>query len=127
MHSLLLLKYIKWHFLSATLTLAQAWGNILWFTYNYFSIGLLLGTYFSPWRRITWDYGRGFDIGRYLFVFGSNLISRILGACMRTILILAGIITQCVLFSLAIATVVFWIALPLLIALSFFYGFFLLF
>ncbi|HEX9721943.1 MAG TPA: hypothetical protein VGA53_01630 [Candidatus Paceibacterota bacterium] len=127
MNAVLLVKYIKWHLLDAPLGLAKGWGNILWFNYNYFSIGLLLKTYFAPWRRITWDYGRGFDIGRYLFIFSSNVISRVLGAVMRSFLILAGLFLQALLCFAALATLALWLALPLLIVFSFFYGVILLF
>jgi hypothetical protein len=127
MNAVLLLKYITWHFFGATKSLIQGWGNILWFNYNFFSIGILVRTFFNPWRRITWDYGRGFDIGRYLFVFASNLISRILGAIMRTFLIVAGLAVQVFLIISMIITVCVWIILPALIPFAFAYGFYLLF
>src|SRR3989344_5618520 len=69
MHSLLFLKYIEWHFIAAPKEILKGWGNILWFGFNYFSVPLLLKTLFAPWRRITWSYGRGFDPGRYLYIF----------------------------------------------------------
>jgi hypothetical protein len=122
MNSVLLFKYIQWHFFCAPKELFIAWRNLLWFTSNYFSIGLLLRTYFAPWRRITWDYGKGFDIGRYLFILSSNFISRILGAFMRTFLIAAGILLEILLLFLALFTFIFWITLPILIIIAFFYG-----
>lgn len=127
MQSLLLLHYLKWHYLEAMQDILKGWGNILWFNFNYFSVLLLLKTFFAPWRRITWEYGRGFDIGRYLFIFGSNLISRILGAIMRSFLIGVGFIGEIVLLVLGSLFLLFWLALPVLIGVSFFYGIFLLF
>ena len=70
----------------------SGWKNFLFFGLNYFSISLFLRTFFSHWKRYSWSYGRGFDIGRYFNVLVSNLISRILGAIARTILILIGIL-----------------------------------
>jgi hypothetical protein len=127
MNSVLLLKYVKWHFIDATTGLIKAWGTILWFAGNYFSIGLLLRTYFSPWRKIAWDYGRGFDLGRFFFILSSNLISRVLGAVMRSFLIIAGIIAEIFLLFLSIASILIWLTLPALICIAFFYGIFLLF
>ena len=127
MHSTLLLIYLKWHFFDAAGELFRALRNILWFNYNYFSIGLLIRTYFAPWRKVTWDYGRGFEIGRFLFIFFSNVISRILGAIMRSFLIITGSIIQTVLFIAAILIFFVWIFLPLLIVISFIYGIYLLF
>ena len=127
MQSLLLLRYFKWHYVDALKDILRGWGNILWFEFNYFSVWLLLRTLFSPWRRITWDYGRGFDLGRYLFTFASNLVSRILGAFVRIWLVCAGIIGQLLLLFLGSLFFLFWLVLPALIIAAFLYGLFLLF
>lgn len=122
MHSLLLLRYLKWHFIDASREILKGWGNILWFNLNYFSVLALLQTFFSPWRKIAWSYGRGFDIGRYLYVFASNLISRILGAFVRSFLIGAGLIGEIFFFAIGLVVFLLWLALPALIVLGFFYG-----
>lgn len=127
MQSILLLRYVKWHYLDAPRDILRGWGNILWFNFNYFSVPLLLQTFFSPWRRIAWDYGRGFDIGVYLFTFSSNLISRILGAIVRSFLIVAGLVVQLALLFLGSLLFLFWFVLPAIIAAAFIYGIFLLF
>ena len=127
MQTLLLLRYFKWHYVDAARDILKGWGNILWFEFNYFSVWLLLRTLFSPWRRITWDYGRGFDIGRFLFTFASNLVSRILGAFVRIWLVCAGIAGGLVLLFLGSIFFLFWLVLPGLIILAFLYGIFLLF
>ena len=127
MQSILLLYYLKWHFIDAPKNILKGWGNILGFNLNYFSIGLLLQTFFSPWRRIAWDYGRGFNLGTYLFTFGSNLISRIIGAIMRSFLIAAGLAAQFAILLMGSFLLLSWLALPGIIAAAFFYGIFLLF
>ena len=127
MQSILLLRYIKWHYLEASRDILKAWGNILWFNFHYFSVPLLLQTFLAPWRRITWDYGRGFDIGGYLFTFASNLISRILGAIVRSFLIIAGLTVQLALLFLGSFLFLLWFALPAIIAAALTYGIFLLF
>jgi hypothetical protein len=127
MHSFVLLQYFKWHFLDAPREIMKGWGNVLWFGFNYFSVLLLLQTFFSPWRRITWSYGKGFHLGRFFTTLFSNFISRILGAIMRSFLIAAGLGFE--LFLLIAGGIFFavWLVLPLLIVLSLFYGIFLLF
>jgi len=127
MQSILLLHYVKWHYFDASRDILKGWGNILWFNFNYFSVPLLLQTFFAPWRRITWDYGRGFDLGRYLFTFASNLISRILGAILRSFLIITGLTAQLTLLFIGSCLFLFWLALPAIIAAAFTYGIFLLF
>ena len=127
MQAILLLRYLRWHFLDAPKDILRGWGNILWFNFNYFSVGLLLQTFFSPWRRIAWDYGRGFNLGAYLFTLASNLISRAIGAFMRSFLIGAGITVQLAILFLGTLLLLFWLCLPALIVVAFFYGIFLLF
>jgi len=72
--------WIGWYYFEMSNNLLDAWKNFLLFNLNYFSIPLLLKTFFSPWRRYKWTYSRGFDIKQYFETFISNLISRILGA-----------------------------------------------
>ena len=122
MHQTLFLRYLKWHFVDAARDILQGWGNILWFNLNYFSVLLLLRTFFSPWRGIRWQRKRGFAFGDFLFTLASNLISRILGAIMRTFLIVAGLGGEIFLLAAGFMVVAFWIFLPLLILLGFSYG-----
>ena len=126
MHSLLFLRYVKWHFIDAPINILKGWGNIIWFVFNYFSVSILLATFFSPWRRITWSYGRGFRLGDFLFVSASNLISRILGAIMRTVLIVVGLTVDLVVLIAGIPVFLIWLVLPFLTIFVFFYGIILL-
>ena len=126
MQSLLFLRYAKWHYLDAPRDIAKAWGNLLWFLNNYFSILLLAKTLFAPWKKITWDYGKGFNISRYLFIFSSNLISRILGAIMRSFLIAAGLAGELLLLFAGGLFFLGWFLLPATIIVAFFYGILLL-
>src|SRR3989344_317519 len=86
--------WFAWYFLDVPKEILAGWRNFLLFGINYFSIPLLVKTFFSHWRRYSWSYGHGFDIARYFNVLASNLVSRFLGAFMRTILIFFGIITE---------------------------------
>lgn len=96
---------------------------------NYFSIPLLIRTLFSHWRRYRWSYGKGggFDIGRYISVFFSNLISRVMGAVMRTFLILFGVFFEFLIFLGGVIIFFGWLFLPVLLILGLILGFKLLF
>jgi len=115
-------QYLCWQFLDMPRNLLKAWGNFLKFNLNYFSIPLLLKTFFSPWRRYSWSYGRGFDLGRFFEVFFSNLISRILGALMRVFLIIFGVIAEVFIFIIGIIIFLGWIILPFLLIGGFILG-----
>jgi len=126
MQTLLLFRYARWHYLEATRDIFRGWGNILWFILNYFSVPLLLRTLFSPWRGIQWQKRKGFYPGDILFTLLSNLVSRILGAIVRSFLIMAGLLLEAAFFSLGVFLLIFWLLLPFLIFIIFIYGIILL-
>ena len=97
-HNLISL-WINWHYFEVPKNLIKAFRNFLGFNFNYFSIGLLLRTFFSHWRRYREFYGRGFDPKRYLIVFSGNMISRILGATVRLVVILIGLTGEVFIFA----------------------------
>ena len=115
-------QYLIWQFWESPKSVLQGWRNFLKFGLNYFSLSLLLKTLFSPWRKYAWSYGKGLDIKRYIEVFFSNLISRILGAILRIFLIIFGILFELFIFLAGLIVFLGWLALPLLLILGFFYG-----
>jgi len=121
-------QWVFWQFWEAPREILKAWKNFLLFNLNYFSIALLLKTFFSPWRRYKWTIqGRGFDIGRFFESFFSNLIFRILGAAVRSILIFSGLLAQ--IFIIFAGAIIFigWLLLPLFLIFSIYHGFRILF
>lgn len=118
----ILITYIKWHFLIAPVTIVLAWRNILVFSLSYFSTPLLLKTLFSPWRRSSVTYAKGFHIGKFFEALASNLISRIIGAIIRISVIVIGVTVELALIPIGPIVIAFWITLPLLIVFTFIYG-----
>lgn len=121
------MQYIEWHLIDAPRGILGAWRNCLKFNLNYWSIILLLKTFFSHWRRYEYSYGKGFDFKRYFEVFTFNMISRVLGAILRSFLIVFGILTEISIILAGAAIFLFWLVLPILLILGFFYGFRILF
>jgi hypothetical protein len=115
-------QYLSWQFLEVPGNILKGWRNFLKFNLNYFSIPLLLKSLFSPWRRYRLPYSRGFDIGKYFETLISNLIFRILGAVMRTFLIIAGLLVE--IFLIFAGAIIFlgWLILPLLLIFGLFHG-----
>jgi len=110
--------WLVWYFIETPKQILRGWKNILDFNLNYFSIPLLFKTLFSYWHQYRWYYPRGFDIGQYLEVFFSNLISRILGAIMRIFMIVFGIIVEIIIFIIGLIMLIAWLAMPGLIILA---------
>jgi len=116
------IQYLIWHFFDVPKGILEAWRNFLLFNLNYFSIPLLFKTLFSHWRRYRYSYGRRFDLGRYFEAFTFNLISRGLGAVVRVILILIGLLVE--FFIILAGAIIFlgWLILPVLLIAGLIFG-----
>jgi hypothetical protein len=104
-----------WQFYQMPIFLFEVWNNYFIFATNYFSLPLLLKTFFSPWRRYKWMYPKGFDAFEFFNTFVSNTVSRILGAFMRIVLIIVGICLQIFVVVSGLIVFVVWLLLPLII------------
>lgn len=105
-------QYLEWQYIDATKNILRGWGNYLRFNMNYWSVSTLLKTFFSHWRRYQYSYGRGLNIKRFFEVFTFNMISRVIGAVVRSIFIILGILTE-IFVALAGAIICLgWLALP---------------
>ena len=118
----IVLKLLAWHFYDAPKSILKAFKNFLVFNFNYFSIGLLAKTLFSHWRRYRESYGRGFDIKRYFGVFVGNTISRVLGAIIRTITIIIGLMVEVFILLGGIIVFLTWLFLPILLLFGLYFG-----
>ena len=96
--------------------------NFLVFNFHYFSTVNLLKSLFSPWRKDTASYGRGFDPKRFASILFGNLISRFLGAIVRTVIIAIGLVFEALTFVVGLFVFLIWFFLPLIIIAGFFYG-----
>lgn len=119
----IILQYLIWQFFEIPKSILGAWRNFLKFYLNYFSILLLIKTFFAPWRGYKWYYGRGFDIGRFLETLASNLICRLIGAILRFFLILIGLLVEIFIVFLGLFLFLGWFLLPILLIFGFYYGF----
>ncbi|KPJ71333.1 hypothetical protein AMJ50_02460 [Parcubacteria bacterium DG_74_3] len=115
----IIFQWLFWEFFEMPRKLLRIWRNFLVFFLNYFSTPFLIKTFFSHWRRYKWSYGRGFEIGRYLEVFVSNLISRTLGAVLRLFLILFGLLIEIFIFFAGAFVFILWLILPLILLAGF--------
>jgi hypothetical protein len=108
-------RYLIWHYSGAFGDIFGLFGNFTWFLYNYFSIGLLFGTLFSPWKRLARDvYGPKPSFFSNLAV---NLLMRISGFFVRLATIAIGIFSIVALFFILLAVLMAWFFLPAIFAL----------
>ena len=118
--------YIEWQFFDVPKGILKAWRNFLKFNLNYFSIPLLLKTFFSPWHRYRMSYGKKFAPWHYFEAFVFNSMSRIIGAFLRLFFILLGIFFEALIFFTGLIILLGWFLLPIIFIIGFLFGFSLL-
>ncbi len=118
----LALYYIKWHYSRAIFDLIGIIRNFLWFFYNFFSIRLLLKTFFKPFRRLGENYNKGLDLQAMAESFIINTLMRFVGMLLRLTLITIGIL--CMLFTVlfGIFFLTAWILSPVLVLFLILFG-----
>lgn len=117
------IKYLYWQLILTPKKVLTIIKNYLVFGLEFFSIKDTLRSLFSPWRRYLWDYGRGFDIGKYLEVFFSNIITRAIGFVMRLFLIALFIIYEITVLALGIIALALFVSYPFLVVYGIIYSF----
>ncbi len=119
--------YLKWHYSKALVAVFSFWKNLLVFLFNFFSIKNLLGNFFTPWKRLADSYPERFDIKAYFFAFIANMIMRIVGMILRSIVVFIGLVC-CAIFIICFPlALLIWFALPIIIAILIMYGMYFLF
>ena len=119
----ILTMWISWHFVEVPKFLLVVWNNYILFALNYFSLPILLKSLFAPWRKYRWNYPKGFNIGEVLSTFASNVFSRFMGALVRIVLIIIGIIFQILVVLAGLLIFLLWIFIPLIIIAGFLFIF----
>jgi hypothetical protein len=97
----------------------KVYKNYILFALNYFSLPILLKSFFAPWRKYRWNYPKGFDIGEFFSTLISNAFSRVLGAIMRIVLIIVGAAFQVFVIFTGLIIFLLWIFIPFIVIAGF--------
>lgn len=119
---LLVTDYLAWHYTQAWRDLLRLWINILWALFHFFAFGDLISHLFSPFKRVMEEKSKEFNLQLAAENMLVNGISRIVGALIRLTLIGSGLIIVILALAGALASLVVWIVLPVLIPYLFFQG-----
>ncbi len=109
--------YLLWHYSRAFLELFHVWQNFLWFVIHFFSLPQLMGSWIAPWKRMTEGRGQTWNLEDLAGFIIINLISRIIGFILRTIIIVIGLCSLFLTIIGGFAAYAFWVAAPLIIVL----------
>lgn len=108
---MLITSLLGWWYGSGWKKLGQVMVQKLMASEDFFSIDLLAGTLFAPFRQISADTGRGGTLQMKMQAAFDKLFSRFVGMMVRSILIVTGIVW---LFIQAVVDIVILLAWPLL-------------
>jgi len=116
------LQGLVWQFFDAPKAILKAWQTFLLFNLNYFSVPTLLKTYFSPWRRYSYSYGKAFEFWKNIETFVFNMMSRVIGAIFRTVFIIVGILIEVLIVLIGIIIFLGWLVLPFFLVFGLIFG-----
>ncbi|MFA6273487.1 MAG: hypothetical protein WC673_03310 [Candidatus Paceibacterota bacterium] len=111
--SILATRYLVWHYSEALVDWGRIVGNFVWFFFHMFSIGLLLRTLFSPFKRIQEEKKKGSfkfeDWGGAMII---NLLMRFIGFLVRSVIIIMGLVFILLTVVIGVVALLFWLVLP---------------
>lgn len=119
--------YISWHYSRGVRDFLRVWTNLVWFSWHFFSVGLLFSTLLMPFRRIRDERKRkGFDPGAIAESIMVSIIMRIVGFFVRSVLIVAGLAVCSFLLVVGAVMFISWLFAPALYSLMIVTGFYIL-
>lgn len=104
---------ITWWYTAGFALVLRSVGRRLMGLFDFFSIDLLLKTMFSPFRQISAGQVDG-PIGVQLQALVDKIMSRMIGAAVRSVVMLAGIVSLVVMVVFSALYVAMWLLLPVL-------------
>jgi len=107
--------YFVWHYGRAFADLLALYTTALRFTLRLFSLGTLLRTLFSPWRRMGEEYKKGFDPEAFFSSLIVNILMRLVGAFIRIIVIIFGLVTLAFVVMFGVIAFALWALAPFLV------------
>ena len=90
-------------------------GRAYWFEYHFFSVGILLRSFFEPWKRLGEEKGETFKLDEWLQATVINTLMRLIGMSLRAVILIFALIV-CVVTTVVVALfVAMWCLLPFII------------
>jgi len=104
--------YFYWHYTRALSEIFSVWKNFVWFVGHFFSLRQLASSWFSPWKRTVEGRGEKWNFEALASFIIINLLSRIVGAMIRTIIIILGTVSLLATLVGGVVVYAFWLLAP---------------
>lgn len=108
----LLFAYFEWHYGRGIKEFLGIAGNFLWFISHFFSFRIFLKTLFSPWKRLGERYGGGLDITAFASTLVVNILMRVVGFVIKTVVLCLGFASFVIAFLFFTFMFVVWVLAP---------------
>jgi len=107
--------YLSWHYSQGLLDYFRIWKNLIWFLWNFFSIKILIRTFFTPFERLQEKYTGGLDMESLAASIIVTTLMRVVGMLARTVIIIFGLITLTTFTLAGFIGIFIWLLLPMII------------
>ena len=108
------MEFLIWHYTKGLKFYIKRWFAYFDWVNHYFSVPLLIKTFFAPWKRlVVTDKSPGFNLGKFIEKVTFNIISRGIGACVRFSLFWVGLVLIVSIYLFGIAGLVTWLIFPI--------------
>lgn len=108
---------LSWWYGKGWLSRVQIVSDHLKTSADFFSVGLLIKTLFSPYKQISAGKIDGF-IGDRIRAFFDRLLSRVIGSIVRSFVIIFGLIVMLLQSMYGLIVLIFWLLIPFLPAIG---------
>lgn len=86
--------------------------NFFWFVINFFSIYVIINTFFDPWKRMGEGYPTGLDIFGWFSTVIVNSLMRFVGVMVRTVILAISFAFLSIVFFAGVAAFLAWMFMP---------------
>jgi len=107
--------YLSWHYSKSLRGYFTIWGRMFWFVTFFYSFKEILKTFFEPFSRASEKYKRGFNLSDFAGTLVVNLSMRLVGAFIRSFIMLLGLLSYVVLGIFGLIGFILWAILPLVL------------
>ncbi|HEU5187244.1 MAG TPA: hypothetical protein VFT87_01945 [Candidatus Saccharimonadales bacterium] len=111
-HMLAGLFFAWWYGLGWMQLIRRVWGRVIK-VLQFFSVGLMLGSLFAPFRQISAGSAAPGSLNTQLRSWGDQLFSRVIGAMVRLILVIVGLFSALLMGLMGLLAIILWPFLPI--------------
>ena len=106
--------FVSWWYGTGWRMRFSSWRERLIYWVNYFSLGLLLKTLFSPWRQIITQKPNESSMDQMIQAAIDNVISRFVGFWVRSFVFFTGLVMIIFMAVFAILALLIWPLIPII-------------